>query len=128
VIDTNVLVSGLVWGGRPGDVIELVIAQELEAYASEEMMLEYFRILDKLTKNNKAIIDQWKMLLLDTMTIVETTEAITECRDPKDNMFLECAIASDAEIIISGDADLLAMNPFRKVKIYSVKEFLKWYR
>jgi len=127
VIDTNVLVSGLIWGGRPGEIIELVITQEIETYASEKMMFEYFRILEKLTKNNTSLINQWKMFLLDTITIIETNESITECSDPNDNMFLECAIASDAKIIISGDADLLSMSPFRTVEILNVTDFLKRY-
>lgn len=127
VIDTNVLVSGLIWGGRPGKIVELVVTQNFEAYASEKMMHEYFRILERLTRNNTPIINQWKMFLLDAMTIIETEEFISECRDPKDNMFLECAIASDAKIIISGDSDLLSMNPFRAIEIINVNDFLKCY-
>ncbi len=50
IIDTNVLVSGLVWGGKPGEVIELTIEANLEVFATENMMHEYFRILEKLKK------------------------------------------------------------------------------
>ncbi len=65
------------------------------------------------------------MFLLDVMTVVEINEIIKECRDPKDDMFLECAIACDSKVIISGDLDLLSMNPFRTIEIQRVSDFLK---
>ncbi len=63
------------------------------------------------------------MFLLDVFSLVEPTEKIKECRDPKDNMFLECAIAADSSIIISGDKNLLSMNPFRNIEILNVNNF-----
>ena len=50
---------------------------------------------------------------------------ITDCRDPADNMFLELAVEGQADIIISGDNDLLSLNPFRGIKIITAAEFLK---
>jgi putative PIN family toxin of toxin-antitoxin system len=50
---------------------------------------------------------------------------IVECRDQKDNMFLELAVASDSVCIISGDDDLLVLNPFRNTQILNAAEFLK---
>jgi predicted nucleic acid-binding protein len=50
---------------------------------------------------------------------------ITDCRDPKDNKFLELAISSGASCIISGDKDLLALNPFHDIPIMSAVDFLK---
>jgi len=49
---------------------------------------------------------------------------ITDCRDPKDNMFLELAVSANAECIISGDNDLLTLNPFRGIPILSASDFL----
>lgn len=51
-------------------------------------------------------------------------EIISECRDPKDNKFLELAVACDASCIISGDDDLLVLNPFRTIPILNVSNFL----
>jgi putative PIN family toxin of toxin-antitoxin system len=124
VVDTNTLVSGLIWGGRPGVLIEWVISERIEMYASEIIMHEYFRIIEKLSKNNHHLVNQWKMFLLDTVTIIETNEKITDCSDPDDNMFLECAVASKSKLIISGDTHLLSMNPFRTIEIMKVGEFL----
>ncbi|BAY74698.1 hypothetical protein NIES25_11120 [Nostoc linckia NIES-25] len=52
------------------------------------------------------------------------TEYIDECRDPKDNKYLELAVSSKAECIVSGDDDLLVLNPWRGIEIMTVQEFL----
>jgi predicted nucleic acid-binding protein len=55
---------------------------------------------------------------------VQPSESIDECRDPKDNKYLELAISGHAESLITGDEDLLVLNPFRNIKIITVLEFL----
>lgn len=56
--------------------------------------------------------------------LVEITETITECRDPKDNKFLELAVSGDAACIVSGDDDLLALHPFRGILVLTPRQFL----
>ena len=55
---------------------------------------------------------------------IEPTEIITDCRDPKDNKFLELAVASDAQFIVTGDIDLLVLNPYRGITILKSGDFL----
>lgn len=64
--------------------------------------------------------------LLKEAELFDTTETISECRDPKDNKFLELAFSGKADCIISGDDDLLVMNPFREIPIITPSEFLSW--
>jgi len=52
------------------------------------------------------------------------TEIITECRDPKDNKYLELAVSANASCIISGDKDLLILNPFRNIPILNAVNFI----
>jgi putative PIN family toxin of toxin-antitoxin system len=56
--------------------------------------------------------------------VVEVTEEITERRDPKDNKFLELAVSGKATHIISGDADLLVLHPFRGIAVLTPQDFL----
>ncbi len=56
--------------------------------------------------------------------LVEIKELITICRDPKDDKFLELAISGKADFIITGDQDLLILNPFRDIEIITANEFL----
>ena len=55
---------------------------------------------------------------------IEPTETITDCRDPKDNKFLEIAVAAAAIFIVTGDNDLLVLNPYRGVEILKSSDFL----
>jgi putative PIN family toxin of toxin-antitoxin system len=57
--------------------------------------------------------------------LVEIIEKVQECRDPKDDKILELALNGGAKYIVSGDKDLLVLNPFRDVKIVTVEEFLR---
>jgi uncharacterized protein len=56
--------------------------------------------------------------------IVEVTEVVTDCRDSKDNKFLELAVSGGAQSIISGDADLLVLDPFRGISIVTPQVFV----
>jgi putative PIN family toxin of toxin-antitoxin system len=56
---------------------------------------------------------------------VEISEIITACRDPKDNMFLSLAVSASADAIISGDKDLLVLNPFKNIPILSPADFFE---
>jgi putative PIN family toxin of toxin-antitoxin system len=62
--------------------------------------------------------------LLESVKIIEIVETIHVCRDPKDNKFLELAINGKADYIITGDQDLLVLNPFQMIRILTPQEFL----
>ncbi len=55
---------------------------------------------------------------------ISVTSVITDCRDPKDNKFLELAIDGNADYIITGDSDLLILHPYRGISIVTTSEFL----
>ena len=57
-------------------------------------------------------------------TVIEPTERITDCSDPDDNRVLECAVASKAGFIVTGDNALLRLNPFRNIQIVTAAQFL----
>ena len=57
--------------------------------------------------------------------VVDPTETIHECRDPKDDKILELAVTAHASHIVTGDSDLLVLDPFREIKIVTAEEFLK---
>ena len=65
------------------------------------------------------------MALLKETELVEITEQIDVCRDPKDNKFLELAICGKADFIITGDDDLLDLDPFRELRIITPRDFLE---
>jgi uncharacterized protein len=67
----------------------------------------------------------WLRKLLASAATVTITERIAACRDPTDDKFLELAVNGRADLIVSGDADLLALNPFRDIPIVTPAAFVQ---
>jgi uncharacterized protein len=63
--------------------------------------------------------------LLDKGILIEVVDVVRECRDPKDDKVLELSISGKADLVVSGDKDLLVLNPFRSIEIISVEQFLR---
>ena len=61
--------------------------------------------------------------LLQVLTMIEVITQIDECRDPKDDKFLALALDAGADYIVRGDRDLLAMSPWREIKIVAPTDF-----
>ena len=74
-----------------------------------------------LPENDKM---QFLVALVREASIVEISESITDCRDPKDNKYLELAVSGLATCIVSGDQDLLVLNPYRDIPILTPRQFL----
>ena len=125
VLDTNVLISGIFWGGHPKKILEMVVKGTVKLYATESIVKEYFRIIEKIGKKNPSIVNEWNMLLLDLLNIIEATEEIAICRDEYDDMFIECAVACGAKYIVSGDEDLLVLEKYREIQIITPKKYLE---
>jgi putative PIN family toxin of toxin-antitoxin system len=77
---------------------------------------------------NKYLLEEERLEFLRALVreadLMTVTETVTDCRDPKDNKFLELAVSGNATCIVSGDDDLLILNPFRGIPIVPPKAFL----
>ena len=67
----------------------------------------------------------WLKKLMGAAELVTISERIVACRDPTDDKFLELAVNGHADLIISGDTDLLALNPFREIPIVTPAMFVQ---
>ena len=80
------------------------------------------------TRFDRYISEDERMLFLEVLAqdilAVEIIKRVTDCRDQKDNKFLEVAVNGQADCIVSGDSDLLVLNPFREIPIVMPQEFL----
>jgi uncharacterized protein len=130
VIDTNVWLSALLWGGQPNFILQLVENKQIQAISSEEILNELTDIfqksklqkrLNQLNFSAEAVTLVAKRLM--TFVAIEAI-IIPELRDPKDQMILSTAITGNAEIVISGDKDLLVLHPFANISILSPQDFL----
>ncbi len=127
VLDTNVLVSALLFGGVPRDVLQLVITGKVVCSLSLPILDE---LRDVLQRPRFGFSLQQAMTIVaelsDLCTIVAPTETVQVINaDPADNRILECAIQARADAIVSGDAHLLALGTYKAIRILRPSEFIE---
>lgn len=128
VIDTNVLISGVFFGGFPRKVIEAAVRNRINVFASVEIIEEYNEIVDEMAsrkqgKMNSSILS----LFIASINIIEPTSELHVCRDPDDDKFIECAVDSHALYIVSGDNDLLTIHRYEDIEIITSRDFCEKY-
>ena len=127
VLDTNVLISALLFKTSvPFQAIELAEKQGIILY-SEATLNELEQVLNRKKFNKYLSLEDRQVFLLKFISssqLVSITENITVCRDEKDHKFLELAVSSNANVIVTGDLDLLILNPFQAVEILTPDMFI----
>lgn len=124
VVDTNVVISGLFFGGKPGEIIKAIVNSKIKACATTEIIDEYSEIVERMVLKKHGEINVNLLLpLINSFEIIRRKSNIKISRDPDDDKFIECAIDGKALYIVSGDEDLLEIKKYGKIKIVTVKEF-----
>lgn len=125
VLDTNVFISALVFGGKPREVTELLVDTITVVYA-HEILTEIRRIIHlKFPAFNEDLERLEKLLERDALRVELGSSLVTISRDPDDNKFIETAIIGDCQYIVSGDKDLLAIGSYKNIRIIKPAEFLE---
>lgn len=127
VIDTNVIVSALL---LPQSIPRQAFDRAARAgrlLLSASTVAELNKILCRPTLD-RYVTDVHRLEFLAALIrdaeIVEVQSAVTECRDPQDNKFLELAVSGNATHLLTGDDDLLVLHPFREIAILTPRAFL----
>ena len=125
VIDTNVFVSGIFWKGDSNKVLVSWKEEKFILISSLSMISEITRVLkDFKIQLPEKLINGWTDLIIRNSLLVEPVEKLYLVKDdPKDNMFLEAAIAGKADYIVSQDKHLLKLKNVRGIKIIKPEEF-----
>lgn len=118
VLDTNVLISSTLWAGSANKTLLLLIGKNAKLYASRAILEEYAEIV---RREFPQVIDKLPILMeniLSFSTIAETLVKLDVVKaDPDDNRIIECAVASQAEFILTYDKHLLKLKEYEGVKI-----------
>lgn len=128
VFDTNVIISALLFeNSKPAQAFQSALANG-EILLSLDLLEELNEVLGR-KKFNRYVTNEEREEFLETLieraVLIEIVENVQECRDPKDDKVLELALNGEAQYIITGDLDLLVLNPFRNVRVITVEDFLK---
>ena len=128
VVDTNVLVSATWWLGNPRELIRKASEGHVRLIVSDEMFAEYF-----------DVVYRKKFFYIDRKSLKEFIPILTKCievrnggpdpkviaDDPSDDKVLACAKAARADLIVSGDAHLLALGRWAGIRIVSPREAIE---
>ena len=124
-LDSNVYLSGFVFGGKPQRILELAIDGEIEVAVSDPIIQEVRRhLLGKFGWSEPRAAGAIESIA-EFATHVTPTETIDiVATDPDDNRVLECAVSAGSQTIVTGDDDLLRLVGFRGIEIVRVADFL----
>lgn len=127
VFDTSVLVSALLLkDSKPRQAFNLALDHGI-ILLSLPIVEELNDVLSRTKFDHYLLRDERERFLAALVmqaVLIEINEKVRVCRDPKDDMFLELAVNGSATCIISGDTDLLKLNPFRSIPILKAAEFI----
>jgi len=129
VIDTNVVISGAFFFGSPSRVLDACFHGECEMVVSPDILYEYQYVGEIFSRKHPNIPFQKLIALLCAKAVIVQSWRLDErvCRDPDDDKFISCAIAGKAEIIVSGDHDLLFISGYSGIKVVKPRDFVDKY-
>ena len=128
IFDCNVVVSALLNDSSPsGQAVLKAKSSSVTLLLSNSVFAEMIDVLMR-PKFDRYASKELRQLFLEEYEILSTKIKITNhvqaCRDSKDDMYLELALSGNADCIVTGDLDLLVLNPFEHIPIITPKEFL----
>lgn len=125
VIDSNVYISALVFGGRPRKAIEHLERVRFDRLLSVSLIAEVEGVLQKKFDWERSAIQRFCRPIWENSLRFEPTTRVSACRDPKDNYLLSLAVDGKARLIVSGDRDLVDLGTFRRIPIVTPVELLR---
>ena len=130
VYDTNILISGMVWGGVPYECIKLAMTDRVEGIICAEIIDEFDEKLTTKLEYPQFRTARIVTRLLGFLRMVKITnrlESITT--DPEDNKIIECALVGGATHIVTGDKrHLLPLRNYQDIDIVTAADFLEGFR
>jgi putative PIN family toxin of toxin-antitoxin system len=128
VFDVNVLMSSLLTRNSKPEQALKKSQLSGQIIMSQAIWMELEQVIMRPKFDKYITVEERQRFLWDFFTVIEfieITESISVCRDFKDDKLLELAVSGRAESIITGDQDLLILNPFRDIQILTVQSFLE---
>jgi putative PIN family toxin of toxin-antitoxin system len=132
VLDTNVVVSALIWGGTPFKLLQAATDGYLTLYTSPALLAELREVLTRdhlarrLTQQQTAVEDAIRLYAEMSIPITPLATPRAVPNDIDDDQVIACALAAGATLIVSGDNDLLVLHPWRGIHILNAAEAVRF--
>ena len=129
IIDTNIFISALLKSKNCIVILEALKQDKFKLIISEKLIEEILIVANEPKfEFSKYEIKELEELIREKAEVVETPEKISLCRDPKDNIVLECASAGKLDFIVTGNKDLLSLKKFKNIPIITPFKFVRLLR
>lgn len=127
VLDTNVLISGIFFRGRPAKILKIWRDKKIDLVISPAILNEYLRVMDILSQQYPGVdIEPILALITRNAKMIAATDLTEQvCDDPEDDKFIACALASKARFVISGDKALQKVSEYRGIQVLSPTKFIE---
>lgn len=126
VLDTNVVMSAIFFGGVPGLILDAWKRGEVTVVLSSNIFEEYLRVGEELARQHGELEVTPVLSLLAAGSEIVEAPGLEEpiSRDPEDDKFLACARAGQLQIVVSGDDDLRSLGEWEGISILSPRQFV----
>jgi putative PIN family toxin of toxin-antitoxin system len=125
VFDTNIFISALVIPGSLAEkAIQRIIDGEDVLLLSREILDELLTVLATKFSRDKEEISRVAVTLTDMAEWIEPNLRVSALQDDPDNRVLECAVSGEADVIVTGDREMLRMRRYGDIRIVSLKAYL----
>lgn len=129
VLDTNTVVSGLLWDKKPSQLIDAALQGRIEIFTSQTLLLELEDVLPRRKFSRRVLASGFSIsqltvqyALLARSVVPAVISAVSA--DPDDDHVLACALAARADLVVSGDSDLLNLKSYQGIPIVAAAEAL----
>ncbi len=123
-VDSNVYISALVFGGVPQQVLDLISSQDMPLYISRSIMDEVTGTLLEKFNWTQQEVKMFLPQLWERCVIIKPTVRLKVCSDPDDNHVLDCAVAAQADFLVTGNAKHFPKS-YKTIKVISPRQFLE---
>ena len=129
ILDTNVLISGIFFSGPAYQILKAWRDGKIQLIISPQILEEYHRVSETFVAQYPEIDLNPVLELITFKAELSQAPGLPEsvCKDPDDDKFLACALASKVKLIISGDKHLLQVSGYRGIKVVSPRKFVEAY-
>ncbi len=125
VFDTNILVSALVFpGGRAEAALLRIVEEQDQLLLSKPILDELLGVLARKFSRDAEELARAAVLLSELALTVKPRQRLRVVRDDPDNRVLECALAGHADVIVTGDKELLGLGEYRGIRIINLRDYL----
>lgn len=125
LLDTNVLLSALGFGGKPREVLLLILEKKIQAIISPILLSEFHEVINKKFTRLADELPRIEKQIKKIFILVYPKESLQVVRDIDDNRVLEAAVEGECNFIVTGDRDLLELGSFQDIKIITPNSFLQ---